>query len=226
MEGELDKIAEGELTYKKVLDDFYKPFNKDLEKLEEKAKSIKASLIEKTDIDCDKCGKKMIIKWGRNGRFLSCSGYPNARMHSLCRVSRKSMMKLQKVRCAAFAVHKWLLNQASMVNFSDAPGIRNAKIYNQSLSASNVQNAAKAKLQNAGQLNPEDNFTGAAGILIAILYRIISQESLSVKYVTRITCLKSSQRKKVFTLNAPTANIKSRLKNPRLKWRKRSKHFD
>jgi len=79
MEEELDKIAEGELTYKKVLDDFYKPFNKDLEKLNEKAKVIKASLVEKTDIVCDKCGKKMIIKWGRNGRFLSCSGYPKCK---------------------------------------------------------------------------------------------------------------------------------------------------
>ncbi|HEY3251656.1 MAG TPA: type I DNA topoisomerase, partial [Ignavibacteria bacterium] len=79
MEGELDKIADGDLTYKKVLDDFYKPFNTDLEKLEKKAKDIKASLIEKTDIVCDKCGKKMIIKWGRNGRFLSCSGYPKCK---------------------------------------------------------------------------------------------------------------------------------------------------
>ncbi len=79
MEEELDKIADGDLTYKKVLDDFYMPFNKDLEKIDAKAKDIKASLIEKTDIDCDKCGKKMIIKWGRNGRFLSCSGYPKCK---------------------------------------------------------------------------------------------------------------------------------------------------
>ncbi|HJY64410.1 MAG TPA: type I DNA topoisomerase [Ignavibacteria bacterium] len=79
MEEELDKIAEGELTYKKVLDDFYKPFNNDLEILNTKAKDIKASLIEKTDIECEKCGKKMIIKWGRNGRFLSCSGYPKCK---------------------------------------------------------------------------------------------------------------------------------------------------
>ena len=79
MEEELDKVAEGDLTYKKVLDDFYLPFNIDLEKLDAKAKDIKASLIEHTDINCDKCGKKMIIKWGRNGRFLSCSGYPKCK---------------------------------------------------------------------------------------------------------------------------------------------------
>jgi DNA topoisomerase I len=79
MEEELDKIAEGELSYKKVLDDFYLPFNLDLEFLNKKTKEIKEALIEKTDIDCEKCGKKMIIKWGRNGRFLSCSNYPKCK---------------------------------------------------------------------------------------------------------------------------------------------------
>jgi DNA topoisomerase I len=79
MEEELDKIAEGELTYKKVLDDFYLPFNLDLEFLNKKSKEIKESLIEHTDIDCDKCGAKMLIKWGRNGRFLSCSKYPKCK---------------------------------------------------------------------------------------------------------------------------------------------------
>ncbi|MFI5211254.1 MAG: type I DNA topoisomerase [Ignavibacteria bacterium] len=79
MEEELDKIAEGELTYKKVLDDFYLPFNLDLEHLNLKTKDIKESLIEKTDIECEKCGGKMIIKWGRNGRFLSCNKYPKCK---------------------------------------------------------------------------------------------------------------------------------------------------
>lgn len=79
MEEELDKIAEGDLTYKKVLDDFYKPFNSDLEELNTKTKEIKESLIEHTDIICDKCGGAMLIKWGRNGRFLSCSKYPKCK---------------------------------------------------------------------------------------------------------------------------------------------------
>lgn len=79
MEEELDKIAEGDLTYVKVLDNFYKPFNKDLEALNEHTKEIKESLIEHTDIECDKCGGAMLIKWGRNGRFLSCSKYPKCK---------------------------------------------------------------------------------------------------------------------------------------------------
>ncbi|NOS85189.1 MAG: type I DNA topoisomerase [Ignavibacteria bacterium] len=79
MEEELDKIAEGDLSYKKVLDDFYLPFNLDLEFLNKKTKEIKESLIEHTDIVCDKCGGAMLIKWGRNGRFLSCSKYPKCK---------------------------------------------------------------------------------------------------------------------------------------------------
>ena len=79
MESELDKIAEGDLTYQKVLNDFYLPFNLDLEFLNKKTKEIKESLIEHTDIVCDKCGGAMLIKWGRNGRFLSCTKYPKCK---------------------------------------------------------------------------------------------------------------------------------------------------
>jgi DNA topoisomerase-1 len=79
MEEELDKVADGSLTYRAVLDDFYKPFNADLEELNKKSKEIKESLNEMTDIICDKCGGKMMIKWGRNGRFLSCTKYPKCK---------------------------------------------------------------------------------------------------------------------------------------------------
>jgi DNA topoisomerase-1 len=79
MENELDKIAEGDLTYQKVLNDFYLPFNSDLESLNKNTKEIKESLVEHTDIICDKCGGAMLIKWGRNGRFLSCSKYPKCK---------------------------------------------------------------------------------------------------------------------------------------------------
>jgi DNA topoisomerase-1 len=79
MEEEFDKIADGKMSYRNVLDDFYMPFNKDLHSINEKIKDIKQALQEKTDIDCDLCGHKMIIKWGRNGRFLSCSNYPKCK---------------------------------------------------------------------------------------------------------------------------------------------------
>jgi DNA topoisomerase-1 len=76
MEEELDTIASGQSTYRRVLDDFYHPFIRDLEGVDKKSAAIKKSLQEATDEVCDVCGKPMIIKWGRNGRFMACSGYP------------------------------------------------------------------------------------------------------------------------------------------------------
>ena len=79
MEEELDTIATGKREYLTVMRDFYEPFSKALEKASEKASAIKKSLIVKTEEVCELCGKPMIIKWGRNGRFMACSGYPKCR---------------------------------------------------------------------------------------------------------------------------------------------------
>ena len=79
MEEELDTIASGKRTYKRVLDDFYKPFIQSLKKVEKNTHQIKKSLQETTEQKCELCGKMMIIKWGRNGRFMACSGYPECR---------------------------------------------------------------------------------------------------------------------------------------------------
>lgn len=83
MEEELDTIANGENSYKNVLDDFYIPFNKDLITADAAAPSIKKSLIEKTDIKCPECGDKegglMVKKWGKNGLFYACNRYPKCK---------------------------------------------------------------------------------------------------------------------------------------------------
>lgn len=79
MEQELDLIEEGVDNWKDVIANFYKPFVKNLESLKGKQKQIKESLTEKTDVKCEKCQSPMVIKWGRNGRFLACSGYPECR---------------------------------------------------------------------------------------------------------------------------------------------------
>jgi len=83
MEEELDTIANGTVTYKKVLDDFYIPFKKDLEKAESETSVIKNSLVEKTDIKCPECGDEtgavMLKKWGRNGQFYTCERYPKCK---------------------------------------------------------------------------------------------------------------------------------------------------
>jgi DNA topoisomerase-1 len=79
MEEELDTIAAGKQPYTKVMEDFYHPFMRDVEGVDKRSSAIKKSLQEKTDETCDLCGKPMIIKWGRNGRFMACSGYPTCK---------------------------------------------------------------------------------------------------------------------------------------------------
>ncbi len=79
MEEELDKIASGKDKYENVMEDFYDPFNHALEKVTKIVPTIKKSLQEKTKELCEVCGRPMIVKWGRNGRFMACSGYPECR---------------------------------------------------------------------------------------------------------------------------------------------------
>jgi len=79
MEEELDTIASGKQKYIKVMKDFYTPFIAAVEAVDKKATSIKKSLQEKTDEACELCGKPMVVKWGRNGRFMACSGYPSCK---------------------------------------------------------------------------------------------------------------------------------------------------
>lgn len=78
MEEELDKIEEGTMKWADAVRDFYDPFSKDLAAAMTEMKDFKAEQTP-TDINCDKCGKPMIIKWGRNGQFLACSGYPDCK---------------------------------------------------------------------------------------------------------------------------------------------------
>ncbi len=78
MEEELDKIEEGAMKWADAVRDFYDPFSVSLKKAQEEMKDFKAEQTP-TDINCDKCGKPMIIKWGRNGQFLACSGYPDCK---------------------------------------------------------------------------------------------------------------------------------------------------
>ncbi len=75
MEQELDKVEEGELNWIEVLKNFYTPFKK---KLNFAQKNLKKEVI-KTDQVCEKCGRPMVIKWSRMGKFLSCSGFPECR---------------------------------------------------------------------------------------------------------------------------------------------------
>ncbi len=75
MEEELDQIEEGTLSRQKVLADFYAPFKESLDFAQ--ANIVKEVIT--TDQVCDQCGRPMIVKWGRRGKFLSCSGFPKCK---------------------------------------------------------------------------------------------------------------------------------------------------
>jgi DNA topoisomerase-1 len=79
MEEELDKIEDGEEKWVDVLKDFYDPFQLNLEKVENDKGKIKKLTQEKTEEVCEKCGSPMIIRWGRNGKFLACSAFPKCK---------------------------------------------------------------------------------------------------------------------------------------------------
>ncbi|MCK5450942.1 MAG: type I DNA topoisomerase [Candidatus Omnitrophica bacterium] len=78
MENELDSVEEGIVDWVNVLKDFYSSFSKDMEKATESMKNVKRQAVE-TGEDCPKCGKPMVVKWGRRGQFLSCSDFPACR---------------------------------------------------------------------------------------------------------------------------------------------------
>jgi DNA topoisomerase I len=78
VEEDLDKIEEGEVEWSSVVAGFYQPFLEQLEEAQEKMRSVKDEVIQ-TDEICDLCAKPMVVKWGRNGRFLGCSGYPECK---------------------------------------------------------------------------------------------------------------------------------------------------
>jgi DNA topoisomerase-1 len=79
MEAELDRVEGGEDNWQIVVSEFYEPFAKSLSEIDDKKEKIKSSLQEETDIRCEKCGKKLIKKWGKNGQFLACPAYPECR---------------------------------------------------------------------------------------------------------------------------------------------------
>ena len=91
MESQLDKIAEGELDWVRVVDDFYVPFSRTVSAAEENMGRVKIP-DEVTDEKCPKCGRPLVVKHGRFGTFLGCQGYPE------CTFTKK-MVRLAGVKC-------------------------------------------------------------------------------------------------------------------------------
>ncbi len=75
MEEELDEIEDGKLDWREAMSEFYEKFDKDLKHAEEHMTDIKR-MEKPTDLTCEKCGKPLVIKWGKHGSFIACTGYP------------------------------------------------------------------------------------------------------------------------------------------------------
>ena len=78
IENEFDEIAEGKENWKQMISEFYAPFEKGLEKVEKELEHVELEE-EVSDVPCEKCGKMMVVKYGRYGKFLACPGYPECK---------------------------------------------------------------------------------------------------------------------------------------------------
>ena len=78
IEEDFDEVAEGKQKWKNIIKDFYKPFEVTLEKVEKELEHVKLE-DEVSDVKCDKCGRMMVYKYGRFGKFLACPGYPECK---------------------------------------------------------------------------------------------------------------------------------------------------
>jgi DNA topoisomerase-1 len=97
MEESLDAVAEGEKNWVQVIDQFYQPFAKLLSEKEVSVEKQKTE--EPTDEICDKCGKPMVIKLGRFGRFMACSGFPDCK-------NTKAILKTTGIMCPKCNEHE------------------------------------------------------------------------------------------------------------------------
>lgn len=79
MEDSLDAIASGEKKWVPVIQDFYGPFHENLEAKDKELSKKSLATIEETDKVCEKCGKAMVIRMGRFGKFLACTGFPECK---------------------------------------------------------------------------------------------------------------------------------------------------
>jgi DNA topoisomerase-1 len=78
MEEELDEIARGEVEWVPTIRNFYEPFDKHLAKVSEESEKVELP-VEVSGEKCEKCGKDMVVRFGRFGKFLACSGFPDCK---------------------------------------------------------------------------------------------------------------------------------------------------
>lgn len=91
IEAKFDKVAEGNEKWKNVIKEFYEPFIVEVEKVEKELEHVELQ-DEVSDVECDKCGRLMVYKYGRYGKFLACPGFPECR-------NAKPILEIIEVPC-------------------------------------------------------------------------------------------------------------------------------
>jgi len=95
MEENLDKIEEEKIPWKQVLEEFYHPFEENLKKAEVNMRDVKGERTP-TDISCDQCGSPMEIRWGKYGKFLSCTAYPECKNAKMFKQDEKGTIMVEE----------------------------------------------------------------------------------------------------------------------------------
>lgn len=148
MEDELDKIEEGEVNWIAVLKNFYQPFSEALKNAGDKIQDVKKQQETLTDVKCEKCGSQMVVKLGRNGKFLGCSKYPECKsttpfeIDSLGNINAAKVETTEEVcdKCNSPMVVK-LGRNGKFLACSAYPKCKNTKSLNKGIGESNVTKA-------------------------------------------------------------------------------------
>lgn len=93
MEEELDQVEAGKKKWQEVVREFYEPFETSLNSAQADAENIKTNIQQTVEKKCPKCGRPMVVRWGKYGKFLACSGFPE------CKYSENFEVKLTNKVC-------------------------------------------------------------------------------------------------------------------------------
>ena len=134
MEDELDRIEDGKENWVETVRQFYGSWSDSLKDANSRRRELKRSLQEETDIVCEDCHRNMVVKWGRNGRFLACPGYPQCKNTKPLEQDREQAQTDEKCEiCSSPMVVKTGL-YGRFLACSGYPDCRNVKPYSLGIS--------------------------------------------------------------------------------------------
>ncbi|MBI5599293.1 MAG: type I DNA topoisomerase [Deltaproteobacteria bacterium] len=150
MEEELDGVEEGKIPWLGVMREFYGPFKESLERAKQGMKKVKGTEVP-TEIVCEKCNSPMVIKWGKKGKFLACSGWPECKNTSDFTTDEKGHVQ---------AVEKVVETGEKCPNCGKPMSVKSGR-YGRFLACSDYPTCKTTKPFSTGVPCPEDGCGGA-----------------------------------------------------------------